>query len=66
MGLRDRQRLGYEKGKAMEQLVRAWTKYKGNNEDDPEAEEELNIALDALAVANTASAFEFCSGPLKW
>ena len=50
----------------MEQLVRAGTKYKGNNEDDPEAEEELNIALDALAVANTASAFEFCSGPLKW
>jgi hypothetical protein len=55
-----------ERGKAIERLVRAWTKYKGNNEDDPEAEEELNIALDALAVAHTAWAFEFCSGPLKW
>ena len=57
---------GYEEGKAMRQLVRVWIKYKRNDEDDPEAEEELNIALDALAVAHTARAFEFCSGPLKW
>ena len=55
-----------EDGKAIERLARAWIKYKRNDEDDLEVEEELNIALDALAVAHTASAFEFCSGPLKW
>jgi hypothetical protein len=56
----------YEEGKAMEQLVKAFLKYKRTDEDDPDAEEELNIALDALAVAHSARAFEFCSGPLKW
>jgi hypothetical protein len=56
---------GYEEGKAMEQLVRAWTKYKRNDEDDPQSEEELNIALDALAVAHSARTFEFCSGKIS-
>ena len=51
--------------KAMERLVAAWEKYNGAD-DDPEAEEALNIALDALAVAHIARTFEWVSGPLKW
>jgi hypothetical protein len=55
-----------EEGKAMDRLVRAWTKSKKDGKDDPDLEEELNIALDALAIAHSAGTFEFCSGPLKW
>lgn len=55
-----------EKGKAMIQLVRAWIKYERSDGDDPEAEDELNIALDALAIAHTAVSLEGWSGPLKW
>jgi hypothetical protein len=33
---------------------------------DPEAEEALNIALDALTLAHTAATFEWASGPAKW
>jgi hypothetical protein len=54
-----------EKGKAMVRLVRAWIKY-NRTHDDPEAEEELNIALDALTIAHAAATFEWASGPLKW
>ena len=51
--------------KAMERLVTAWEKYDETN-DDPEAVEELNNALDVLAVAHIAETFEWASGPLKW
>jgi hypothetical protein len=51
--------------KAMDRLVAAWEKF-SPTEEDPETEEELNIALDALAVSHTAATFEFASGPLKW
>jgi hypothetical protein len=43
----------------------AWEKY-GGADENPEAEEELNIALDDLAVAHSAAAFEGWSGKLKW
>jgi hypothetical protein len=56
----------YEAERAVERLVRAWEKYKSCGADDPEVEEELNIALDELAVAHSAEAFEFCGGALKW
>ena len=55
-----------EEGKAMMRLVRAWIKYARSEGDDPEAEEELNIALDALAIAHTAAALEGRSGPVQW
>lgn len=54
-----------QEGKAMERVVVAWTKY-DPTEENPEVEEELNIALDALAVAHIAATFEWASGPLKW
>jgi hypothetical protein len=50
--------------KAMGRLVAAWEKFDG--EENPEVEEELNIALDAPAVAHSAAAFEGWSRPLKW
>jgi hypothetical protein len=50
--------------KAMERLAAAWERLDGSDED-PEAEKELNIALDALAVAHSAATFEGWSGPLK-
>jgi hypothetical protein len=49
----------------MERLTAAWEKYGGAYEN-PKAEEELNIALDDLAVAHSAAAFEGWSGKLKW
>ena len=51
--------------KAIERIVVAWEKYDATD-DDPEAEEALNIALDALAIAHTAATFDWASGPLKW
>ena len=51
-------------GKAMERLVSAWEKYDGTDEN-PEAEDELNIALDAIAIAHAAATFEWATGPLK-
>jgi len=50
--------------KALRRLVAAWEKLDGD--DNPEVEEELNIALDALAVAHSALAFQGWSGPLEW
>jgi hypothetical protein len=50
--------------KAMERLAAAWEKLDGDG--NPEVEEELNIALDTLAVAHSAAALEGWSGPLKW
>ena len=49
----------------MEMLTAAWEKYGGAYEN-PKAEEELNIALDDLAVTHSAAAFEGWSGKLKW
>ena len=54
-----------KEAKAMERLTAAWEKYGGAYEN-PKAEEELNIALDDLAVAHSAAAFEGWSGKLKW
>lgn len=54
-----------KEAKAMERLTAAWEKYRGADEN-PEAEEELNIALDDLALAHSAAAFEGWSGKLKW
>jgi hypothetical protein len=50
--------------RAMCRLVTAWAKYSRTG-DDPEAEEELNIALDAVVVAHMALAFELARGPVK-
>jgi hypothetical protein len=46
--------------KALERVVAAWEK------DEAAGEDELNKALDALAVAHIAATFEWASGPLKW
>jgi hypothetical protein len=46
-----------EAAKAMNRLGAAWECYK-KTEDDPQAEERLNIALDALTIAHTAARFE--------
>ena len=54
-----------KEAKATERLTAAWEKY-GGADENPEAEEELNIALDDLAVAHSAAAFEGWSGKLKW
>jgi hypothetical protein len=41
-------------------------------DEDPDAEETLklqealNLALDELAIAHAAPAFEFLCGPIKW
>jgi hypothetical protein len=68
-------RLGWEGGpltiwrdkeaRAMGRLVGLWKKYAAKG-DDPDLAEELNVALDALAVAHIARTFEWASGPLKW
>jgi hypothetical protein len=50
--------------RAMERVVTAWEECQAN--DDPIAREELNIALDGLAIANAAWTFEFAGGPLNW
>jgi hypothetical protein len=46
--------------KALERVVAAWGKGEAAGED------ELNKALDTLAVAHIAATFEWASGPLKW
>ena len=46
--------------KALERVVVAWGKGEAAGED------ELNKALDTLAVAHIAATFEWASGPLKW
>jgi hypothetical protein len=51
--------------KAIERLVAAWEKSVGPNAA-PEAEETLDLALDEVAVAHAAAAFEGLSGPIKW
>jgi hypothetical protein len=51
--------------KAMDRLVVAWEKY-DSTDDDPEAEEALNIALDSLVIAHTAATFSWASGPPQW
>ena len=51
--------------KAMDRLAAAWEEYEGTDEN-PEAEEALNIALDEIAVAHSAATFEWANGPLKW
>ena len=50
---------------AIERLEAVWAKHDWSK-DDLEAEEELEIALDNLAVAHIAATFEFASGPLTW
>ena len=35
-------------------------------DEDPKAEEALNFALDELAIARAAAAFEMFSGPINW
>ena len=50
---------------AIERFFAVWEKYNGT-EEDPEVLDELNAALDMLALAHIAATFEFASGPLKW
>jgi hypothetical protein len=35
-------------------------------DEDPDAEEALMLALDELAIAHAALAFEGLSGPIQW
>jgi hypothetical protein len=49
---------------AMQRLAPVWKTYSGSD-DDPEAAKELNMALDALAVAHIAATFAWSSGLLK-
>jgi hypothetical protein len=51
--------------RAIERFVAAWNACDDRGGDDPEAEERLNVALDALAVAHIAATFEWTSGPMK-
>lgn len=60
-----RQEWEEQKEKATNQLVAAWRKH-DRNVENPETDESLNIALDALTIAHTATTFEWASGPLKW
>jgi hypothetical protein len=50
--------------KAMERLVAVWGRLDGK--DNPEVEEEPNVALDTLTVIHAAATFEWATGPLKW
>ena len=50
--------------RAIWRLVTAWFEYSRTG-DDPEAEEELNIALDEVVIARMALAFELARGPVK-
>jgi hypothetical protein len=54
-----------KEAKAMKRLTATWDKY-GSADGNLKAEEELNIALDDLAVAHIAVAFEGWRGKLKW
>jgi hypothetical protein len=54
-----------KEARAMGRFVRMWKK-NATKDDDPDIAEELNVALDALAVAHIARTFEWASGPLKW
>jgi hypothetical protein len=49
-----------ERDVALARVVAAWEKGEAAGED------ELNQALDALAVTHIAATFEWASGPLKW
>jgi hypothetical protein len=49
----------HKRDKALARVVEIW----GRDEKD---KDELNRALDAFAVAHTAAAFEWGSGPIKW
>jgi hypothetical protein len=46
--------------RAIERLIAAWEKYSGA-EEDPKAEQALNLALDELAVAHAAANFEWAT-----
>jgi hypothetical protein len=50
----------------IDRLVEAWQGYNKVGGDDPEAEERLQIALDALTLAHVTYTFEWASGPRKW
>jgi hypothetical protein len=54
-----------DEDRAIERFVAALERYHGT-EEDPEAEEAVNLALDELTVANVAGAFEGLNGPLEW
>lgn len=60
-----RQHWKEQEDKALERLAAVWGKCHPTVED-PEAEEALNILLDALTLAHTAATFEWASGPAKW
>ena len=53
------------KANAIERFFAVLEKYNGT-EEDPEVLDELNAALDMLALAHIATTFEFAGGPLKW
>jgi hypothetical protein len=57
---------GPDPAAAIERLVEAWERYDEAGEDDPEAEERLNVALDALTLAHVTYTFEWANGPRKW
>ena len=47
---------------AINEVVAAWEAYQTTGEYT----DELNKALDALAIAHAAKTFEWATGPLKW
>jgi hypothetical protein len=51
--------------RAIARFVAALGRYRGT-EEDPEAEEAVNLALDELALAHFAGALEGLSGSLEW
>ena len=50
----------HKRNKALTRVVAIYEKGEAAGED------ELNRALDALALAHTAATFEWGSGPIKW
>ena len=55
-------------GRAARALVRVVSilEKSAGMDEDPEAEEALNLALDELAIARAAAAFEMLRGPINW
>jgi hypothetical protein len=50
----------HRRGKALERLVEIL------GSDEEKEEDELNRALDALALAHIAATFEWGGGPIEW